>query len=95
MLRTHLEASLLEEDIPAAELTAAAADHQRLRARRADRERPGRERPGRERPGDPDRSRELSARPGWAWTRIVRTRDDYERVLQRLDEERELVSTSH
>ena len=28
------------------------------------------------------RVRELRARLGWAWTRIVRTHDDYERVLE-------------
>jgi hypothetical protein len=38
------------------------------------------------RPGDPDRSAELRERPGWAWTRIVRRYDDYDRVLARLDE---------
>ncbi|HEY2439951.1 MAG TPA: hypothetical protein VGI07_06970, partial [Solirubrobacteraceae bacterium] len=36
---------------------------------------------GARRPGDPDRSAELRHRPGWAWTRIVRRYDDYERVL--------------
>jgi hypothetical protein len=42
----------------------------------------------RDRPGDRDRSRELRDRPGWAWTRIVRRYDDYERVLRRLEEQR-------
>jgi hypothetical protein len=42
----------------------------------------------RRRPGDRDRSRELADRPGWAWTRIVRRYDDYERVLRRLDDQR-------
>jgi hypothetical protein len=36
----------------------------------------------RTRPGDPNRVRELRSRLGWAWTRIVRTHDDYERVLE-------------
>jgi hypothetical protein len=53
------------------------------------------------RPGDPDRSRELRNEPGWAWTRVVRRYDDYERALQRLetehdalrDRDRELVNS--
>jgi hypothetical protein len=39
------------------------------------------------RPGDADRSGELGSRPGWAWTRLVRRYDDYERVLARLESE--------
>ena len=31
------------------------------------------------RPGDPNRAPELRSRRGWAWTRIVRRHDDYER----------------
>jgi hypothetical protein len=38
------------------------------------------------RPGDPDRARALRHRPGWAWTRIVRRLDDYERLLADVDE---------
>ena len=34
------------------------------------------------RPQDADRQRELDSRPGWAWTRLVRRYDDYERLLQ-------------
>jgi hypothetical protein len=49
---------------------------------------PDRTAPERRRPGDRDRSRELRERPGWAWTRIVRRYDDYERVLRRLEERR-------
>ena len=37
------------------------------------------------RPGDPDRSRELRARPGWAWMRVFRRYDEYQRALGRLD----------
>ena len=36
------------------------------------------------RPGDANRHRELRARLGWAWTRVVRTHDDYEQILERL-----------
>ncbi len=39
------------------------------------------------RPGDPDRSRELRGRPGWAWLRVFRRYDDYERALERLQSE--------
>jgi hypothetical protein len=41
-----------------------------------------------QRPGDPDRGPALQQRPGWAWTRVVRRYDEYERVLARLDAER-------
>lgn len=40
-----------------------------------------------ERPGDPDRSAELAASDGWAWTRVVSRYDDYERVLRQLGSE--------
>jgi hypothetical protein len=67
ILRSHLEASLLEDEgwtaPPMPPPTQASV-----------------------RPGDPDRSAELRGRPGWAWTRIVRRYDDYERVLARLEE---------
>ncbi len=43
------------------------------------------------RPGDPDRSRELRDRHGWRWMRVVRTYDDYERVLDALTHEHESV----
>lgn len=72
VLRTHLEASLLADEGWHDELAAAIADHARL-VRRGRR--------GEARPGDPDRSRELSVRPGWSWTRVVRRYDDYERAL--------------
>jgi hypothetical protein len=95
-LKSHLEASLLDEDAPAGDLAAARSEHLDLLARR-ERERVesvasrragavGRRRAVR--PGDPDRSSELGDRGGWAWTRIVRRFDDYERVLQRLESER-------
>ncbi len=77
ILRSHLEASLLEEDAP---LALAIADHRALVAAR----------PAlapRTRPGDPDRSRELRPKPGWAWTRLFRRYDDYEQTLGRLAQE--------
>ncbi len=43
------------------------------------------------RPGDPDRSRELRERPGWAWTPVVRRYDDYERLLGHLEDVRAAV----
>ncbi len=52
---------------------------QRQARRRSRREHP------RVRPGDPDRSRELHDREGWAWTTVVRRYDDYERALQRIE----------
>jgi hypothetical protein len=73
ILRAHLEASLLDEDTPAAALTHARREHEALKRRRTPR------------PGDPDRTAELRSRPGWAWTRVVRRLDDYERVLAHLE----------
>ena len=87
ILTSHLEASLLEDDGPV-DLKAALAEHRELldrQGRRVDESRP--------RPGDRDRSRELRARPGWAWMRVVRRYDDYERALDRLDSEREALAT--
>lgn len=71
ILVTHLEASLLAEEVPSSVLGAAIASHHRL----------VRDRHGAARPGDPDRSRELRRQPGWHWMRIVRRYDDYERAL--------------
>jgi hypothetical protein len=59
-----------------------ARPHRRARAEARE---AGRLRERRVRPGDPDRSRELRGRPGWAWTRIFRRYDDYERALARID----------
>jgi hypothetical protein len=109
-LKAHLEASLLDEDAPAGDLAAACSEHLELLARRErerERERERAETAASDRadadaaakrriarPGDADRSRELRSRPGWAWTRIVRRYDEYERVLQRLDSEREAAQSS-
>jgi len=71
VLRAHLEASLVEEDVPAGEFQAAIVEHQQLIERT--------------RPGDPDRSRELRRRPGWSWLRAFRSYDEYERALERVE----------
>ncbi len=94
ILRTHLEASLLEDEMPRSELGQAIAEHRALKSERRP-ERPqrpergpgGPQRPERgpaSRPGDPDRSHELRKRPGWAWTRIVRRYDEYEWALEQV-----------
>ncbi len=97
ILSTHLEASLLEHAGPAPDLAAAVAEHEALvdlrqeRARREPRSRGAirRQAEAKPRPGDADRSRELRNREGWAWTRVVRRYDDYERALRRLDSEQQ------
>jgi hypothetical protein len=75
VLTAHLEASLLEDDGPAPDLRAAISEHRQLVARRLPRDRPG----------DPDRAAELRSRPRWAWLRVMRGYDEYERALARLD----------
>lgn len=98
ILRTHLEASLLDDDGPAPDLAGAMAEHRELVARRArsqafeptaGRDRRRESRAARERPGDPDRSRELRTRHGWAWMRVFRRYDEYERALERVQEEQQ------
>jgi hypothetical protein len=109
ILRSQLEASLLDEETPAGALAAARREHSDLVAKRehsdlvakrehsdlvarrelsdrlAQRESDRRSGAAR-RPGDPNRTAALRDRPGWAWTRIVRRYDDYERVLARLEQ---------
>jgi hypothetical protein len=98
ILTTHLEASLLDLESPSADLSRAMREHRELVARRGTEQAPAerssahRDAPSRQRPGDPDRSRELELRPGWAWLRVFRRYDDYERALARVDAERERVS---
>ncbi len=75
ILRSHLEASLLEETAPAGELAVARRQHQELVMQRRERARLRRNRPG-----DANRVPELGGRAGWAWTRIVRRYDDYEQI---------------
>jgi hypothetical protein len=81
VLRTHLEASLLEEDGPSPELGAAVAQHREMLARRRGEQRGTGERPL---AGDRYRTRELSGREGWAWLRIFRRYDEYEDALTRV-----------
>jgi hypothetical protein len=89
VLRSHLEASLLDEDTPQADLAAAIRAHRELVGRRrvefpSDSGRPAQPAPGRVRPGDPDRSRELRSRPGWRWTRLFRRYDEYQWALEQV-----------
>jgi hypothetical protein len=88
ILRTHLEASLLDDDGPATDLRAAMAEHRALIERREAERAPAplrKRETSRPRPGDPDRSREMRKRGGWSWMRVVRRLDDYERALARLE----------
>jgi hypothetical protein len=86
VLRTHLEASLLEDGGPAPDLGAAVTAHLDLVGSRAGAEsRPDTEvAPRRARPGDQDRSSELRRRPGWSWLRVFRRYDEYQRALERV-----------
>jgi hypothetical protein len=89
VLRSHLEATLLEEDAPQADLASAIQAHRELVGRsRAESPRPdpphAHRRRSRVRPGDPDRSRELRAKPGWSWTRLFRRYDEYQWALEQV-----------
>jgi hypothetical protein len=93
VLKAHLEASLLEDDAPNVELAQAMAEHRALVARRSDDPEMGTAAPqDRRRPGDRDRTRELRRREGWAWLRVFRRYDEYERALDRLSDERERLA---
>jgi hypothetical protein len=87
VLRSHLEASLLDEDTPQADLAAAIESHRVLVSRHSRADRAAERVPTRPRPGDPDRSRELRSRPGWRWTRLVRRYDDYRWALAQIQAE--------
>jgi hypothetical protein len=80
VLTTQLEASLLDDEAPASDLAAAITAHKALMAARPDRALEPR-------PGDPDRAPELRKRPGWAWMRVMRRYDEYERAMELLDHE--------
>jgi hypothetical protein len=85
VLRSHLEASLLDDEGPAPDLGGAIAEHRTLVDRReAETARPETETA---RPGDPDRSRELRRRAGWSWLKVMRRYDEYERALRRLEQD--------
>ncbi len=87
VLRTHLEASLLEEDGSGPGLAAALAEHRRLLSTRPPAQ-PAKVQPsavrGRSRGADLDRTSELRQREGWSWLRIFRRYDDYEDALARV-----------
>ena len=86
ILLTQLQASLDEAEASHG-LAAAIAGHRELVTRHAPS--PGEQR---RRRGDPDRARELRDRPGWAWMRVVRRHDDYERTLEQLGSQRSTTS---
>jgi hypothetical protein len=70
VLLSHLEASLLDDDVTT-DLGAVIAQHKELiHARPAD-----------ERPGDSRRIAELETQPGWRWLRVTRRYDEYQRTL--------------
>jgi hypothetical protein len=105
-LETSLLAEQAEQVAPEApgsvssEFAAAIEEHQALLSRRERSRRHEQRRATRRsrrehapaRPGDPDRSRELRDRDGWAWMRVVRRLDDYERALERLESQRERLA---
>jgi hypothetical protein len=108
ILRTHLEASLLADDGGAGpiDLAEALAEHRELVARgarqpgaggaeRRERDRNERDRPRRQPPGDPERTRELRGRPGWAWLRVFRRYDEYQRALEHLEHLDHLEHVEH
>jgi len=74
VLSSHLEASLLAEEVPSSEFGAAIRSHNELVKRRS-------HRVSDQRPGDPDRTAELRRRPGWRWMRVVRSYDEYQWAL--------------
>ena len=76
VLTSHLEASLLDDDGSPSDLGTAIAQHEELVQAR-----PAGEGPAADRPTDADRSAELETRPGWAWLRVMRRYDEYERAL--------------
>jgi hypothetical protein len=90
ILVAHLESSLLAED--RTDFAQAIEEHHRLVEARSG-ELPARPQERPVRPGDPDRSRELRKRAGWAWLRPFRRYDDYERALARVEAERESLTT--
>ena len=83
VLTTQLEASLVDDEARASDLAAAIAEHQTLVAGRGDRD---------PRPGDPDRAPELRTRPGWAWMRVMRRYDEYQRAIEMLEQEKRRIA---
>ena len=70
VLTSHLELSLLDDDATSDLCTAIAKHEELVQAR-----------PAGDHPSDSDRSAELENRPGWAWMRVMRRYDEYERTL--------------
>jgi hypothetical protein len=101
VLRTHLEASLLEDDGPTPDLRSAVAAHMELVGNRdaaaaaAAAASPQPRERATARPGDPDRSSELRRRHGWAWLRVFRRYDEYERALERVLSESDSPERRH
>jgi len=95
ILTSHLEASLLSEDTGSTDFTRAIFEHSELVARKAVEPDVAPAAPRRRRkaarPGEPDRTRELRKKPGWAWMRPFRRLDEYERALARVEAERKAV----
>ncbi len=90
VLRSHLEASLLEEEVPEGYLAEAIAEHRDLKARApAAPDEPKTPR----RAGDRNRAPELGKRPGWSWMRVMRRYDEYERALTRLQSQAQADET--
>ena len=87
ILATHLEASLLAEEIPSSVLGAAIEAHTRLVGERGE--------PCADRPGDPDRSRELRTAPGWRWMRVVRRYDEYQWALAEVRAQQDALERQH
>jgi hypothetical protein len=93
VLIAHLEASLLDDEAPQTELAAAIESHRRLVADRAPEEprrataKPHPRDTDKPRPGDPNRAPELRHRSGWAWTRVLRSYNEYERALEWIERE--------
>jgi hypothetical protein len=95
ILTSHLEASLLNEDAASTDLARAIDEHAELLARKttepAAEPAKARRRRKAPRPGEPDRTRELRKKPGWAWLRPFRRLDEYERALARVEAERKAL----
>jgi hypothetical protein len=91
VLASNLEASLAVEEGPEVDLAGAVASHRELVARRAESHecppRAGRLRPGKPRSPNP-RPRKPRSVTVWPWTRVVRSYDEYQRVLEHLEHER-------
>jgi hypothetical protein len=90
-LRLLLEESLANDaNVTDEEVRDAVAHHKLLKARRREEEaqaEPNREIRVRRRrdTGERDRTRELSTRPGWSWSRLFRRYDHFEAEMRRVD----------